>query len=76
MSDLRESGDIEADADIIQFIYRDEYYNQDCATNKNWAEIGTAKFRDGEVGIDFLETDMAKSLFKNAGAFTYQPFVK
>lgn len=74
MSDLRESGDIEADADIIQFIYRDEYYYQDCETNRGWAEIGTAKFRDGEVGTDFLQTDMAKSIFKNAGAFTYQPY--
>jgi len=74
MSDLRESGDIEADADIIQFIYRDEYYHNDYEHNKGFAEIGTAKFRDGEVGTDFLQTEMHRSLFKDVDVFTYQPF--
>ena len=73
MSDLRESGDIEADADVIQFIYRDEYY-YDCDSNKGYAEILTAKFRDGEVGRDILATELSKSRFKDVTHFTYQPY--
>lgn len=49
LSDLRESGSIEQDADAILFLYRDEYYNKD-SKEKGIAEVIAAKVRDGEVG--------------------------
>jgi len=49
LSDLRESGAIEQDADVVMFLYRDEYYFQE-SDKKNIGEIIIAKQRNGEVG--------------------------
>lgn len=49
MSDLRESGSIEQDADIVAFLYRDDYYNHD-SEEKNIVEFIIAKQRNGPVG--------------------------
>ena len=49
LSDLRESGAIEQDADIVMFLYRDDYYNED-SEKRNIAECIVAKNRHGETG--------------------------
>ncbi len=54
LSDLRESGAIEQDADIVMFIYRDDYYNEE-SENKNTAEIIIAKNRHGATGSVYLQ---------------------
>ena len=49
LSDLRESGAIEQEADVVMFLYRDEYYNPD-SEKKNLAEVIVAKQRNGATG--------------------------
>lgn len=67
MSDLRDSGAIEQDADIIMFCYRDDYYQErEGDTNfqpNNITEVITAKFRGGEVGTDYLSSQLKFSRF-------------
>lgn len=48
LSDLRESGSIEQDADVVMFLYRDDYYNKD--STKGVAEVIVAKHRKGSIG--------------------------
>jgi replicative DNA helicase len=64
LSDLRESGSIEQDSDIVLFIYRDEVYNTD-TDRKNIADIIVAKHRNGPIGQFSLRFDSSKTLFQN-----------
>lgn len=50
LSDLRESGSLEQDADVVMFIYRDEYYHPENQENKGLAEVIVAKHRAGATG--------------------------
>ncbi len=50
LSDLRDSGNIEEDADVVAFIYRDEYYNPETSERPNITEINIAKNRNGYTG--------------------------
>ncbi len=65
LSDLRDSGAIEQDADIVMFIYRDEYYNHDDVDNKGKAEVIIAKHRNGSTGPVHLLFQANITKFKN-----------
>lgn len=75
MSDLRESGAIEQDADVIMFIYRDEYYEIDThqeegssrygLPTKGIAEVIVRKHRNGGLGMSYLGFDGSKTLFSD-----------
>ena len=64
LSDLRESGAIEQDADIVMFIYRDDYYDEE-SENKNIAEIIIAKNRHGATGTVELQWVGQYTTFSN-----------
>jgi replicative DNA helicase len=65
LSDLRESGGIEQEADVVAFIYRDEYYNPPTPENENLAEIIISKQRNGPTGTVFLRFDKKYTTFSD-----------
>lgn len=73
MSDLRESGGIEQDADIILFIYRDEYYNKD-SQDKGLAEVIISKHRNGSTGMFKLKFFGEYTRFDNLAREQYGSF--
>ena len=66
MSDLRESGEIEQDADVIMFIYRDEVYFEN-SEFKGVAEVLVRKHRQGETGTVRILSELQYARFKNLG---------
>jgi replicative DNA helicase len=65
LSDLRESGSIEQDADVVLLLYRDEYYHRDNPENKGLAEIICAKQRNGPTGNVMLQFNGSIMRFEN-----------
>lgn len=65
LSDLRESGSIEQDADIVMFLYRDEYYNPLKEESKGKGEVIIAKQRNGSIGTALLAFNSACVKFDN-----------
>jgi replicative DNA helicase len=71
LSDLRESGAIEQDADNICFIYRDDYYNKETSTEPNIAELIIAKQRNGPTATVRVRFDHAYTRFDNLAPSEY-----
>lgn len=72
LADLRESGNLEQDSDVVMFIYRPDQYEKD-TTKLNTAEIIIAKHRNGPVGSVELIYRPAMTKFENATARVFAP---
>src|SRR6476661_3049744 len=68
LSDLRESGSIEQDADLVMFVYRDEYYNPEDTDSAGIAEVLLAKHRNGATGIEKLAFQKRYAKFADLAA--------
>ena len=73
LADLRESGSIEQDADVVAFIYREEYYNPD-TDRKNVTDIFIKKHRNGPTGAVELYFDREKQRFRGLDTKHNTPF--
>jgi replicative DNA helicase len=67
LSDLRESGSLEQDADVVMFLYRDEVYNPDNTESLGTADVIVAKHRSGPTGVVHLAWLAASARFENMG---------
>ncbi len=74
LSDLRESGSIEQDADVVMFIYREDYYNPDCnEEEKNIAKVIISKHRNGPTGQFNLYFKKEQTRFENLASDQHGP---
>jgi replicative DNA helicase len=68
LSDLRESGSIEQDADLVAFVYRDEYYNPEETESAGIAEVILSKHRNGPTGLEKLAFQKRYARFADLAA--------
>jgi replicative DNA helicase len=73
LSDLRDSGSIEQEADIVTFLYRDAYYNKEMSPEPDLTEFIFAKHRNGRVGTVKLRFKAEHTLFQPYGDDSHYP---
>lgn len=69
LSDLRQSGSIEQDADVVMFLYREDYYEMQKKNEISFTELIVAKNRSGPTGTAFLRGDLKNFKFEDADVF-------